>query len=200
MSQAVENKEKRLELIEFKRKFLKEKYPRDNEIHLSDCTTFIYSCSMKPYFRLTMDNPPPPKETGIVAMYSGQIYEDSLALIQPGEYKTANGIHCSIDGRWKDGSMVEVKTTGENHKYFNPLTSHPDWTARNKGYCHAWGEDKLNLIVLFNKILAIFFARDLYNTFGFKGFSFFSIHFCLLSFLFYDFKFMSFYFDVIIIH
>lgn len=113
-------------------------------IHLSDLT----SCPAQAYYQKILGKDAPPNsDTNILHFVKGRGLERFFAEEQDGI--TVDGISCTADGFYQEYGYLEIKTTAEQMDFFDPLTAHPEWIERIKGYCHAYKQTHWNLVTFF---------------------------------------------------
>ena len=115
---------------------------RGDGIHLSD----LNLCPLPAYFYRTSpvaDIPP----DAAMRFLRGRVVERAIG--QEATPVVRDRITCTVDDDHPEYGIAEIKSTAEGNTFFRPEKEHPDWVERMKGYCHAWGREKINLIVFF---------------------------------------------------
>ncbi len=115
-----------------------------DSIHLSD----LQDCPAYPYYQKILgENAPENDDKNILYFVRGRAIERFFAEEQP--QVTCDGISCTADGFQEGNGYLEIKTTAEQMDFFDPIATHPEWTERIMGYCHAYMQTRWNLVVFF---------------------------------------------------
>ena len=118
--------------------------PRPKEVHASDVDGL---CLLKPYYRRAIKPPLPLSDLAILFLMRGLAIEFYLVEDSPPPVRK-DRVWCSIDDNTVWGP-VELKSTIKSARNFDPITTYPHWTTRNKCYCMAHETTDFNLGVFF---------------------------------------------------